>query len=46
MTLLRVLVAHSSYQLRGGEDGVVAAEIALLRSHGHEVETHRLIERL
>jgi glycosyltransferase involved in cell wall biosynthesis len=35
----RVLVVHNAYQHRGGEDTVVASEIALLRSHGHEVET-------
>jgi glycosyltransferase involved in cell wall biosynthesis len=38
MSLPRVLVAHNSYQQRGGEDTVVEAEIALLRRHGHEVE--------
>ena len=36
----RVLVVHNAYQHRGGEDSVVEAEIALLRSHGHEVETY------
>lgn len=35
---LRVLVAHNSYQQRGGEDSVVEAEIGLLRGRGHEVE--------
>ena len=35
----RVLVVHNAYQHRGGEDTVVESEIALLRSHGHEVET-------
>lgn len=34
---MRILVAHNSYQHRGGEDVVVEAEIALLRAHGHEV---------
>jgi glycosyltransferase involved in cell wall biosynthesis len=34
---MRILVAHNSYQQRGGEDAVVDAEIALLRSFGHEV---------
>ncbi len=33
----RVLMVHNAYQLAGGEDGVVAAELALLRQHGHEV---------
>lgn len=37
---MRVLVAHNTYQHRGGEDSVVEAEIALLRSHGHEVATY------
>ena len=34
---LRVLVAHNAYQMRGGEDAVVEAEVALLRSYGHPV---------
>jgi len=38
---MRVLIAHSAYQLRGGEDMVVDSEIALLRSHGHEVFEYR-----
>lgn len=33
----RVLVLHNAYQLAGGEDAVVAAEVALLREHGHAV---------
>ena len=37
MSLPRVLLVHNAYQLAGGEDGVVAAEMALLRRHGHEV---------
>lgn len=36
----RVLVVHNAYQHRGGEDSVVEAEIAMLRSHGHEVATY------
>lgn len=40
MPKLRVLVVHNAYQHRGGEDSVVESEIALLRSHGHEVETY------
>lgn len=36
---MRVLLAHSYYQQHGGEDSVVEAELALLRDHGHEVET-------
>ena len=38
---LRVLVAHNSYQMRGGEDTVVDGEVALLRSHGHSVTEYR-----
>lgn len=37
---MRVLVAHNAYQHHGGEDSVVEAEIALLRSHNHEVATY------
>lgn len=33
----RVLIAHNSYQQRGGEDAVVEAEAELLRSRGHAV---------
>ncbi len=36
----RVLVVHNAYQHRGGEDTVVESEIALLRAHGHAVETY------
>jgi glycosyltransferase involved in cell wall biosynthesis len=36
---MRILVVHNAYQHRGGEDSVVEAEIALLRSRDHEVET-------
>ena len=38
---LRVLVAHNSYRMRGGEDAVVDAEVALLREHGHTVTEYR-----
>lgn len=38
---MKILVAHNSYQHRGGEDVVVEAEIALLRSHGHDVEVYQ-----
>ena len=34
-----VLVIHERYREAGGEDSVVAAETALLRDHGHRVET-------
>ncbi len=36
---MRILFVHNTYQHRGGEDSVVEAEIALLRAHGHAVET-------
>lgn len=35
-----MLFVHNAYQHRGGEDTVVESEIALLRAHGHEVETY------
>lgn len=38
---LRVLMVHSAYQQRGGEDSVVDAEIDLLRGAGHEVVLYR-----
>src|SRR5690349_5632289 len=41
MKTFRVVVAHSRYRERGGEDAVVDAEIALLRAHGHEVSELR-----
>jgi glycosyltransferase involved in cell wall biosynthesis len=41
MENLRVLVAHNAYQMRGGEDAVVEAEVALLRSYGHPVVEYR-----
>lgn len=37
---MRVLVVHNAYQHRGGEDSVVESEVALLRQHGHEVQTY------
>jgi glycosyltransferase involved in cell wall biosynthesis len=37
---VRVLIAHNSYQQRGGEDAVVEAEVALLRARGHAVEVY------
>ncbi len=36
----RVLLVHNAYQQRGGEDSVVASEVALLRAHGHVVDTY------
>jgi glycosyltransferase involved in cell wall biosynthesis len=34
---LRILIVHNRYQIRGGEESVVDAEIALLRDRGHAV---------
>jgi glycosyltransferase involved in cell wall biosynthesis len=34
---MRILVVHNFYQQPGGEDQCVAAEVALLEAHGHEV---------
>ncbi|HZP87852.1 MAG TPA: glycosyltransferase family 4 protein [Burkholderiales bacterium] len=34
---LKILIAHTAYRQRGGEDLAVQAEIELLRSKGHEV---------
>lgn len=34
---MKIVVAHNYYKLPGGEDQCVAAEIAMLRAHGHEV---------
>jgi glycosyltransferase involved in cell wall biosynthesis len=35
---MRILLVHNFYQHAGGEDAVLAAEMALLKRHGHEVE--------
>jgi glycosyltransferase involved in cell wall biosynthesis len=34
---MNILMAHNFYQQSGGEDQCVAAEVAMLRAHGHEV---------
>jgi glycosyltransferase involved in cell wall biosynthesis len=34
---MKILVAHNFYKQAGGEDQCVAAEVAMLRAHGHEV---------
>lgn len=34
---MKILLIHNAYQQAGGEDAVVRAETALLRSRGHEV---------
>jgi len=38
---MRILVIHNTYQHAGGEDAVVAAELALLRNHGHNVAVYK-----
>lgn len=40
-TPCRVLVVHNGYLQSGGEDGVVDAEVALLRARGHAVSEFR-----
>jgi len=35
---MRILVAHNRYKYAGGEDSVMAAEVAMLRRAGHEIE--------
>ena len=37
---MRILVVHNRYRNRGGEDVVFEAEVEMLRSRGHEVETY------
>lgn len=37
-SLPSILIVHNRYRQAGGEDGVVAAETALLTEHGHRVE--------
>lgn len=37
---MRILIAHNAYQQKGGEDGVVAMESALLSSRGVEVAVY------
>jgi glycosyltransferase involved in cell wall biosynthesis len=36
--MLRILMLHNRYRLAGGEDDSVSAEVAMLRSRGHDVE--------
>ena len=38
---MRILLVHNAYQQRGGEDGVVESELALLRERGNEVLEYR-----
>lgn len=42
MGKLKILVAHNFYQLPGGEDQCLAAEVALLGANGHEVIRYSL----
>jgi glycosyltransferase involved in cell wall biosynthesis len=35
---MKILQIHNTYQQRGGEDVVLAAEYDILRQHGHQVE--------
>src|SRR5258705_1690344 len=37
-----IVVAHNFYQQVGGEDACVAAEVAMLRAHGHNVTQYCL----
>jgi glycosyltransferase involved in cell wall biosynthesis len=39
---MRILVAHNYYKQPGGEDQCVAAEVAMLEAHGHEVLQYTL----
>jgi glycosyltransferase involved in cell wall biosynthesis len=34
---MKIVVAHNFYKQAGGEDQCVAAEVAMLRAHGHQV---------
>lgn len=34
---MEILIAHNFYKQQGGEDQCVAAEVAMLRAHGHRV---------
>jgi glycosyltransferase involved in cell wall biosynthesis len=39
---MNILVAHNYYKQPGGEDQCVAAEVAMLRAHGHKVTQYSL----
>jgi glycosyltransferase involved in cell wall biosynthesis len=39
-SFMKILVLHTHYQQPGGEDECFRAELALLRSHGHDVVTY------
>ena len=38
---MKIIIAHNSYQSRGGEDSVAETEILMLRQRGHEVIEYR-----
>lgn len=38
---MKILIIHNSYQVRGGEDEVVASEVKMLKDRGHEVAEYR-----
>lgn len=40
ISLKKILVVHNRYLQYGGEDSVVASEMDLLKSHGHEVQIY------
>ena len=39
---MRILLCHNTYQIAGGEDTVVAAEMQLLKKSGHEVKLYQV----
>lgn len=39
---MKILVLHNEYRIRGGEDVMVDREVALLKSRGNEVITHKI----
>src|SRR5262245_32370489 len=41
-SIMKILIAHNYYKQPGGEDACVAAEVAMLESHGHEVVQYHL----
>src|SRR5947209_10493873 len=47
---MKILMLHNRYLIPGGEEQATAAEVALLRDHGHEVELleedNRRVEQL
>ncbi|MFT4933466.1 MAG: glycosyltransferase involved in cell wall biosynthesis [Pseudoalteromonas distincta] len=39
---MKILILHNAYQMRGGEDSVVEAEVALLQRAGYDVRLERV----